>query len=224
MNMATNLATGFNATTMPISTFDNNEIGFNVQFGKNVKLGSNVRIYDHSIIGDNCVIGDNVIIGHPFIRRGFDTEETGSVIGEGAVIRSGSIIYGGTVIGDNFDCGHNVLVRENSKIGDDVYLLPDSKINADVKIGNYVRLYGFICNRAVLEDGCSVMGDLVHKYNKGQRGVIEPSPVIKAGAIVGMRALVIGGVEIGESSFVGGGAIVTKDVEPGKLFVGKQVA
>ena len=43
-----------------------------------------------------------------------------TVIGPWAVIRSHTVIYAGCAIGTRFRCGHHVLVREGSEIGDDV--------------------------------------------------------------------------------------------------------
>jgi acetyltransferase-like isoleucine patch superfamily enzyme len=45
-------------------------------------------------------------------------------------------------------------------------------------------------------------------------------PTIRQSARVGGGAILCPGVEIGAEAFVGAGAVVTKDVPPGKLVVG----
>ena len=70
----------------------------------------------------------------PYVRCGKDCEfQTGSVIGhrykEGcgpfvvgnaARIRTGSIIYGDVYAGDDFQTGHNVLIREQTRFGNHI--------------------------------------------------------------------------------------------------------
>ncbi|MCD6573284.1 MAG: HIT domain-containing protein [Thermoplasmata archaeon] len=200
--------------------FYSQNIEHDVKIGENVTLGYNVHIYSNSVIGDNCIIGDNVIIGHPTTSQLRNKNSKGAIIGEGSIIRSGTVIYSNVKIGKNLDCGHNVLIRENTKIGNDVYILPGTQIHSSVIIGNNVRVYGFISNRSVIEDNASVLGFLLHAYREGKRGLIEKAPIVRNGAVVGMGAMVIGGVEIGKNSIVGAGAVVTKDVPPNKIVVG----
>ena len=200
--------------------FSNQKIEPGVKIGKNVTLGYNLHIYSNSVVGDNCIIGDNVIIGHPPTNQLRKGNTGGSTIGEGSIIRSGTIIYSNVQIGKNFDCGHNVLIREHTKIGNNVYILPGTQIHSSVTIGDNARVYGFISNRSVIEDNASVLGSLLHTYKEGKRGLIEEAPIVRKGAVVGMGALVIGGIEIGENSIVGAGAVVTKDVPPNKIVVG----
>jgi acetyltransferase-like isoleucine patch superfamily enzyme len=67
------------------------------------------------------------------------------------------------------------------------------------------------------------MGNLIHSYalpHGGWDDVNEPSPSILHHSVVGMGALVIGGVSVGPNSYVAAGAVVTKDVPPGHLAIG----
>ena len=64
-----------------------------------------------------------------------------------------------------------------------------------------------------------MMGKLIHKYNfrPERRPVLdesEESPIIKDYAVIGVDAIVIGGVEIGEGAYVVAGGVVTKDIQP----------
>ena len=40
-----------------------------------------------------------------------------TIIGDNAIIRSNTVIYRGVEIGDDFETGHNVVIREGTKIG-----------------------------------------------------------------------------------------------------------
>jgi diadenosine tetraphosphate (Ap4A) HIT family hydrolase/carbonic anhydrase/acetyltransferase-like protein (isoleucine patch superfamily) len=204
-----------------------------VTVGRGVYFGKNIHIYPHTMIGDGCIVEDNVVIGHPtpeevkefvgstIVRKNLSQFSRGSTrIGEHSIIRSGAVIYSMVTVGTCFDCGHNVLIRERTTIGDDVYFLPGTLVHAEVSIGNNVRLYGFVGNRSVVEDNASVLGNLIHVYKKGRRGRIEEAPRISKGAVVGMGAAIIGGITVGENAVVGANAVVTNDLPPNKVFVG----
>jgi acetyltransferase-like isoleucine patch superfamily enzyme len=52
------------------------------------------------------------------------------------------------------------------------------------------------------------------------RGVPEPSPSIGESAFIGLGAVIIGGVVIGDGAYVAAGSVVTKDASPGRLYMG----
>lgn len=203
-------------------------------FGKHVSLGHNIQVYPNVRIGDYSIVEGNSVIGHPSPEEfGLFTKYLGTrqdvqmdhfvsantIIGKNCILRSGTVVYSGTEIGDRLDCGHNVVIRENCKVGNDVYILPGTQIHALVKIGNNVRLFGFLSNRSVVEDDATMLGTMAHKY-RIKRGAVEIAPIVKRGATVGMGAILIGGVTIGENAFVGANAVVTRNVEPNTTVVG----
>ena len=96
-----------------------------------MKVGKNVIFYGQVNLGEDSIIQDNVIIGNS------DEDEVN--IGRKALIRSGSVIYSGVKIGDNFQSGHNVLIRENTEIGDDVLIGTNSVVDSNCIIGNRVK-------------------------------------------------------------------------------------
>jgi len=44
--------------------------------------------------------------------------------------------------------------------------------------------------------------------------------VVKQGAMIGTKAIIMPGVTVGEKAIVGAGAVVTKNVPPGEVWVG----
>jgi acetyltransferase-like isoleucine patch superfamily enzyme len=184
----------------------------------------NYKVYPNVHIGKNAVIGDYVIIGVP--PRGKGDGELPTVIGDDALIRSHTVIYAGNTIGRNFQTGHHVLVREENSVGDNVSIGSSSVVEHHVKIGNGVRIHtqAFIPEESVLEDGCwigphVVVTNAAYPLSPNAKKELKGA-FVKEKAKIGANATLLPGVTIGENALVGAGAVVTKDVPPGKVVVG----
>jgi len=96
-------------------------------------------------------------------------------------------------------------------IGDDVYLGHDVHLHAEdpVTVGD----------RSVLADGVFV-GSTDHA--RADRSATAGTGAITIGAdvFIGQRAVVLGGVSIGDGATVGAQAVVTHDVAPGQVVAG----
>ena len=214
---------------------NNSYISPNCKIGINVLIGNNSYIYGDTIIGDNCIVENNVIIGHPNweelqsidksinidLNKHYDSALKHKVaIGNNSIVRSNSIIYSGSIIGDNFDCGHGVVIRENCVIGNDVYVFVNTEFKREVRVGNGCRLAGTICDRTVIGLYSSVYGHTVHKYNIGFGGLIEKNPVIGNGVVVGREAIIIGDITINDFTLISSNSVVTKSTERFGLYSG----
>jgi serine acetyltransferase len=206
-----------------------------------------VRRYGKVEIGRGVIIDANVTLGQPAatdllarapsaghyttVQEFFDSfRPRTTVIGDEAIIRSGTVIYAGTVIESGFDCGHNVIVREDVRIGAGVYLKNNTELMRGVHIGAGCRVSGVVADRAVLGERVSSFGVLTHSY----RTYLEPvrtagtealdrelgAPTVEDDAIIARGAMVIGAVTIGAGAMVGPNAVVTFDVLPGERVVG----
>ena len=197
---------------------DNVFIGSNTYIDSNTIIRSGVAIGENSFIGSNCIIGeywmdfcvDKTYHSHPLI------------IGSDALIRSGSIIYAGSSIGKHFQTGHQVTIREESIIGDNVSVGTLSDIQGKCKLGNYIRLHSNVHIGQLSEVDDFVW---VYPYVVLTNDPTPPSNSfvgvhVHSFAIIATGALVMPGISIGQDSLVGAGAIVTKDVEPYALAVG----
>lgn len=181
-----------------------------------MKVGKNVIFYGRVKLGEDSVVQDNVTIGN---------DEGGEVnISRRALIRSGSVIYSGVKIGENFQSGHNVLIRENTEIGDDFLLGTNSVIDGNCKIGNrvkvqtnvYITAYTTIEDDVFLGPCCVTTNDKYMKY-----GLVKlKGPTIKKGAKIGANATILPGIVIGDEVVVGAGAVVTSDVASKQVVVG----
>lgn len=187
-------------------------------------MGANHRIYPNVTLGRNVTIEDYVIIGVP--GRGRKPGEMETVIGDNALLRSHTVIYAGNRIGNNFQTGHHVMIREENDIGDNVSVGTASVIEHHVVIGNGVRIHSqaFIPELSVLEDNVwigpnVVITNALYPLSMNVKEKLR-GPLIKKNAIIGANATLLSAITVGENVLVGAGAVVTRDVEPGKVVAG----
>lgn len=187
------------------------------------KPASTIRIYPGVIVGDRSIIDSGVVLGYP--PFGENLGKSKLVIGSDVFIRTNTVIYGNSTIGNNFQCGHNVVIRELNEIGNDVLIHSGSQIFPRNKIGNRVSIHANCFLEGVtLEDGVVlgpnvVFTDDLHpkcpRYLECVGGV-----VVRKKAKIGANSTILPGVSIGEGALVGSGSVVTKDVSAGSVVVG----
>jgi len=202
---------------------------------KNVIFGDNIHIYGDVEIAENTIIENNVVLGHPSpfalgdiefsrfsrLRDVYDAISRGKTfIGSNSMIRSNTTIYNGTEIGNNFDCAHNVIIRENCRIGKSCYIFPNTYFYNDVSIGNHCRIAGTLCARTKIGNYTSMLGHTAHKYSSGIGGEIEPGPTIGDGVVVGREAVIVGGISIGDFSYIATNSVLLESISGYSLMVG----
>ncbi|MBN1219953.1 MAG: N-acetyltransferase [Anaerolineae bacterium] len=137
-------------------------------------------------------------------------------------------IGSGTRIWHQAQIREGVRLGQNCIVGKGVYLDFDVEIGDNVKIQNYVSVY----HGATLEDGV-FLGPYVCLTNDKLPRAITPEGqlksdaewevgkiIIKYGAAIGARAVVLPDVTIGRFALVGAGSVVTRDVPDHGLVVG----
>jgi len=184
------------------------------KLGRNVKIGDNAAIYDGAEIGDDAIICNDVAIGEPLAAyyRDPNYENPPTVIGPNALVRSHSIIYAGCTLGPGFSSGHRVTIRENTIIGERCSIGTLSDIQGSVTIGNYCRLHS-----NVHVSQTSSIGDFVFLYpfSVMTNDPYPPSEDIQGGRIgsytqVGVHAVILPGVQVGENCLIGANSVVRK--------------
>ena len=144
-------------------------------------------------------------------------------IGRQVFVGDNSTIYEGAEIGNGCILEDQTRIGFNTKIGENTRIMYAAYICDRVKIGRNCRIAGFVCDTAVIEDDCTVMGQLSHKYTVSDLAwgeVDEPSPLIERGSIIGMGAQIVGGVTVGQGTFVCSGAVLTKSTRPNSVVWG----
>ena len=127
-------------------------------------------------------------------------------------------------IGNQFQCGHNVLIREKTQIGDRVAIGTSTVIEGNVTIGSDVNLQSmvYIPTNTTIGDHVFIGPNAVltnDRYPPTGIGGLK-GPVIRNYVAIGANTTILPGICIGEGSLVAAGAIVTHDVPAHMLAVG----
>lgn len=135
--------------------------------------------------------------------------DEGCKIGKGTKIWHFTHVMGGAVIGENCNLGQNVVVLSGVKLGN------------NVKVQNNVSIYtGVICADDVFLGPSMVFTNVINPRSAIIRKDQYRETIVERGASIGANATIVCGNIIGRYSFIGAGAVVTKDVKPYALVVG----
>ncbi len=168
-------------------------------------------------IGKGAKIDDGVKIGYMPTR---EIPNLDLKIGDKAIIRSGTVIYLGSNIGSHLETGHNVVIREENRIGDHFHIWNNSVVDYGCIIGNKVSIHCnvYIAQYTVIEDevflapGVTIAND-IHPGCPDSRRCMR-GPTIKKGAQIGVNVTILPFITIGEYALIGAGSVVTKDIPP----------
>ena len=135
--------------------------------------------------------------------------DDGCEIGTGVKIWHFSHIMGNCKIGDGCNIGQNVVVSSQVTLG------------KNVKVQNNISIYeGVICEDDVFLGPSMVFTNVINPRSSIIRKHEYMTTLVKKGASIGANATIVCGNEIGEYSFIGAGAVVTKPVPAFALMVG----
>ncbi|MBL7151976.1 MAG: N-acetyltransferase [Candidatus Omnitrophica bacterium] len=166
-------------------------------------------------LGTNCNIDKSAVLGYKPDRK---IASDKLIIGSKAIVRTGTIVYLGSIIGNNFETGHNVVVREENNIGDNLNIWNNSTVDYGCKIGDNVKIHCncYLAQFTTIEDGVfiapgAMITNDIHPgcrfFRKCMRG-----PLIKKGARIGAGSVILPFITIGERALIGSGSVVTKDI------------
>ena len=169
------------------------------------------------VIGDDAHIDHDALLGYCTPRKITDLK---LLVGRGAQIRSGSVIYAGSVIGDCLTTGHNVVIREENRLGNHVSIWSNSVIDYGCEIGNNVKIHSnvYVAQFTKIEDdvfiapGVTIAND-IHPGCEYSKECMK-GPTIKRGAQIGVNVTLLPFITVGEYSVIGSGSVVTKDIPP----------
>jgi UDP-2-acetamido-3-amino-2,3-dideoxy-glucuronate N-acetyltransferase len=152
----------------------------------------------------------------------------------GPMVAATADVDDSAAIGAGTHIWHLAQVRENAKVGSDCIIGRGAYVGPGVVIGDNVKLqnYALVYEPARLEDGVFIGPAAVLTNDMFPRSVdvsgklkrAEDWPaqgvVVREGASIGARAVVVPGRVIGRYALVAAGAVVTRDVPDFALMVG----
>jgi UDP-2-acetamido-3-amino-2,3-dideoxy-glucuronate N-acetyltransferase len=130
-------------------------------------------------------------------------------VGEGTRIWHFSHVQTGAIIGKNCVLGQNVNIGDDVVVGDNVRIQNNVSVYTGVELENDVFL-GPSC----------VFTNISNPRSQVNRKSVYERTLVKKGASVGANSTIVCGVTLGRYSFVGAGAVVTKDLPDYALVVG----
>ncbi|RWX46751.1 UDP-2-acetamido-3-amino-2,3-dideoxy-glucuronate N-acetyltransferase [Candidatus Electrothrix aarhusensis] len=158
--------------------------------------------------------GNTALVPVTGSNTSFDIHETAKVddnvqIGAGTKVWHFSHILSGSIIGDSCSVGQNVVIG------------PDVRIGSGCKIQNNVSVYkGVELEDDVFCGPSMVFTNVLNPRSAVSRKKEFRKTLVRKGATIGANATIVCGVEIGESAFIGAGAVVTHDVPAFALMTG----
>jgi len=112
-------------------------------------------------------------------------------------------------------------IGRNCNIGQNVVISPSVILGNNVKIQNNVSVYtGVVCEDDVFLGPSMVFTNVINPRSGVIRRDEYMKTIVKKGASIGANATIVCGNNIGRYSFIGAGAVVTKEVPDFAIMVG----
>lgn len=115
----------------------------------------------------------------------------------------------------------NCKIGDNCNIGQNVVISPDVVLGKNCKVQNNVSIYtGVICQDDVFLGPSMVFTNVINPRSAINRKTEYAKTIVEKGASIGANATIVCGNRIGRYSFIGAGAVVTKEVKDYALVIG----
>lgn len=203
-----------------------------VVLGDHVTIGNHVTICAGTVIESNVTIYDQSVIGRwPKPAKSSTVKVESDLlsleVGEGTTIGANTVLYRGSRLGKEVMIGDLASVREKCEIGDRVVIGRGVALENGVSIGSYTKIqtnsyitaYTTVEEQVFIAPTVTTTNDNFMGRTK-ERFQYVKGPHIKKGARVGGASVLLPGVTIDEESFIGAGALVHRDTEKSKVYVG----
>jgi bifunctional UDP-N-acetylglucosamine pyrophosphorylase/glucosamine-1-phosphate N-acetyltransferase len=171
-------------------------------------------------------LAEDVVIEPNVILRGSTSVGEGTTIGAGSQIVDSTIGAGCTVWASVVE---ESVVEDGARVGPFSHLRPGSHVGRDAEVGNFAELKNTVLGRGVKQHHMSYLGDaeLGEGTNVGA-GTITANfdgrrkhrTTIGERVFLGVDTMLRAPITVGDDARTGAGAVVTRDVPPGKLAVG----
>jgi bifunctional UDP-N-acetylglucosamine pyrophosphorylase/glucosamine-1-phosphate N-acetyltransferase len=193
------------------------------------RLGrAGVSVHGDALIDDGVVVGEDATIEAGVRLRGATS------IGGGAFVDVGSVITDSNIAARAVIKPYSVITQSNvgegAQIGPFAHLRPESEIEADAHIGNFVETKKTRVRRGAKANHLAYLGDgdVGERANLGAGtifcnydGFKKHRTVIGEGAFVGSDSQLVAPVTVGKGAYVASGTTVTRDVPEDALAISR---
>jgi bifunctional UDP-N-acetylglucosamine pyrophosphorylase/glucosamine-1-phosphate N-acetyltransferase len=160
------------------------------------------------------------------ILRGRTSVGTGSVIGPGSELIDSTVGERATVWASVVESS---VIEDEATVGPFSHLRAGTVIGRGAQVGNYAELKNTRLGEGSKQHHTSYLGDATvgagvnvgaGTITANYDGSSKQPTTVGDGAFLGVDTMLIAPIEVGEGARTGAGAVVTRDVPPGKLAVG----
>lgn len=145
----------------------------------------------------------------------------GYFVHESSYVDEGARIGAGTKVWHFCHVMPGAIIGERCSIGQNVVVMPGTRLGDNVKVQNNVSIYeGVECEDDTFLGPSMVFTNVTNPRSHVSRKHEYLKTVVRRGASIGANATIVCGHELGEYSFIGAGAVVTRDVPPYALVAG----
>ncbi len=207
-------------------------ISEDVKIGSGSIIGHHVVIHSGSVIGSHVRVDDHAVIGKQPMKALTSATSSGEKqepcqIGDGCLIGTHAIVYANCILGAHCLVADYASIRENVRIGEKNIIGRNAAIENHCVVGNRCKIEtnAYITAYSTLEDDVFVAPGVVTSNDNyvgrdPERFNHFKGVVLKNGSRLGAQTTVLPGKIIGEEALVAAGSVVTKDLQPRKVYMG----
>jgi len=208
-------------------------VGPQVRLGAGCQVGHHVVIHADTVVGECVRIDDHAVLGKRPMRAANsattrEQELPGLTVGELSIVGTGVVLYRGAAIGEKVLMADLCTVRENVTIGRGTIVGRGVTIENVCSIGRYCKLESesYITAYSTLEDRVFVAPGVVTSNDNyvgrtAERFKHFKGVTVRRGGRIGAGAVLLPGVIVGEDGLVAAGSVVTHDVPPRTIVMGR---
>ncbi len=175
------------------------------------------------LAGVTLIAPDTVFLAHDTVLEADVTIEPNVVFGPGVTVESGAVIHA-------FSHLEGAKVERGAAVGPFARLRPGATLGPKSKVGNFVEVKNAEIGAGAKVSHLTYIGDATvgAEANIGAGtvtcnydGFDKALTVIGEGAFIGSNSALVAPVTIGDGAYVGSGSVITEDVAPDALALGR---
>ncbi len=175
------------------------------------------------LAGATMIAPDTVFLAHDTILAPDVTIEPNVVFGPGVTVESGAVIHA-------FSHLEGATIERGAAVGPFARLRPGAILGPKAKVGNFVEVKNAEIGAGAKVSHLTYIGDATvgAEANIGAGtvtcnydGFDKALTVIGVGAFIGSNSALVAPVTIGDGAYVGSGSVITEDVAPDALALGR---